>query len=137
MNLNKQRTVNNWDFFPIGIKIKRIYKHFPQIKFSYHFFWDNIHLFGQYKLNWKKYCPESGTPTKTRECKERGGECGGPCRVSAANERGTETISLSLPSTPKWRVVWHLKCNNFFMRAFIPNEWICPFKYPDDAFYKF
>ena len=39
-------------------------------------------------------------------------------------ERDRDNLSLSLPSTPKWRVVWHLKGNTFFYEGFY-SKWVC------------
>ena len=47
------------------------------------------------------------------------------------NERWTKTTHLSQPSTPKWRVVRHLKCNNFLIKFQMSSR--CNFKFPDDA----
>ena len=64
-------------------------------------------------LHWKWHTHHKGVQG------ERGGESQGHCRVSAANERGTETISISLYlSTPEWWLC-QLKCNNFSWRIFL------------------
>ncbi len=87
-------------------------------------FCDNTYSLGKYSPNSKNYWPESGTPTLTQEWKGRGGESQGACRVSKANERGTEKLSLSLPvHSSVWGSV-PLEVQSFF-DAGLYSKWVC------------